>query len=55
VLDQTGRRLYGIDMGVSALFFSEAVPIGGGMQIGEKNFCLARKKLAGILTNFKSF
>ena len=33
----------------------EAVPIGDGMQIGEKNFCLARKKLAGILTNFKSF
>jgi len=25
------------------------------MQIGEKNFCLARKKLAGILTDFKSF
>ena len=33
----------------------EAVPIGDGMQIGEKNFCLARKKLAGILTDFKSF
>ena len=34
---------------------SEAVPIGDGMQIGKKNFCLARKKLAGILTDFKSF
>ena len=33
----------------------EAVPIGDGMQIGKKNFCLARKKLAGILTDFKSF
>jgi len=33
----------------------EAVPIGDGMQIGEKNFCLARKKLAGILTDFESF
>ena len=35
--------------------FLEAVPIGDGMQIGKKNFCLARKKLAGILTDFKSF
>ncbi len=29
--------------------------MGDGMQIGEKIFCLARKKLAGILTDFKSF
>ena len=44
---------------VALLFLSvenlEAVPIGDGMQIGKKNFCLARKKLAGILTDFKSF
>jgi len=33
----------------------EAVPIGDGVQIGEKIFCLARKKLAGILTDFKRF
>jgi hypothetical protein len=36
-------------------YLLEAVPIGDGMQIGEKIFCLARKKLAGILTDFKSF
>jgi len=33
----------------------EAVPIGDGMQIGEKIFCLARKKLAGILAAFQDF
>jgi len=40
---------------ISSSMILEAVPIGDGMQIGEKNFCLARKKRAGILTDFKSF
>ena len=46
---------YLLHAGFSCLAVLEAVPIGDGMQIGEKNFCLARKKLAGILTDFKSF
>ena len=44
---------------MSSFFFAklilEAVPIGGGMQTGEEIFGLARKKRAGILTDFKGF
>jgi hypothetical protein len=45
----------GAEQALVHFFTLEAVPIGDGMQIGEKNFCLARKKLAGILTDFRSF
>jgi hypothetical protein len=53
VFPQQQRFLWRIRL--TADYKLEAVPIGDGMQIEEKNFCLARKKLAGILTDFKSF